>query len=114
MVKKHTGKILFLTILSLLFLNCSHTNELAKFNLVNKTVLFKYYSNSDLARVNVSIDDKYLYKDDPFTVILTDIGESYAESDKDVGGLFSSGCDDGYGYSVLRSGSREETWQRSG
>ncbi|MBC8485182.1 MAG: hypothetical protein H8D45_03970 [Bacteroidetes bacterium] len=81
MVKKHTSKILFLTILSLLFLNCSHTNELAKFNLVNKTVLFKYYSNSDLARVNVSIDNEYLYKDNPFTVILTDIGESYAESE---------------------------------
>jgi hypothetical protein len=81
MVKKHTSKILYLSILSLLFLNCSHTNELAKFNLVNKTVLFKYYSNSDLARVHVSIDDKYLYKDDPFTVILTDIGESYAESE---------------------------------
>lgn len=81
MVKKHTGKILSLIISSLLFLSCTHTNELAKFNLVNKTVLFKYYSNSNLARVHVSIDDEYIYKDDPFTVILTDVGESYAENE---------------------------------
>ncbi len=81
MIKRYNGKIIILTILSLLFINCSHTNELAKFNLLSKTVLFKYYSNSDLTRVHVSIDDEHFYKDDPFTVILTDIGESYAESE---------------------------------
>lgn len=80
MISKHKGIILLL-ILFTLSLSCSHTNKLAKFNLVNRTVLFKHYAKPDLTRANVSIDDEYLYNDDPFTVILTDIGESYMESE---------------------------------
>lgn len=81
MINKQKYVTLLLIIPIILSLSCSHTNELAKFNLLNKTVLFKHYSKHDLTRVNVSIDDEYIHADDPFTVILTDIGESYMESE---------------------------------
>ena len=81
MTNKYKGIIPLLIIPLILSLSCSHTNELAKFDLLKRTVLFKHYSKHDLTRVNVSIDNEYIHGDDPFVVILTDIGESYMESE---------------------------------
>ena len=60
MISEYKGIILLLTLFTLT-LSCTHTNELAKFNLVKKTVLFKHYAKPNLTRVNVSIDDEYFY-----------------------------------------------------
>lgn len=68
--------------LSLLFIfnfySCgTHINQISKFRLTNKNVLFKQYVSPDLTRVHVDIGE-YYHDDNLVTVILTDIGGTIA------------------------------------
>lgn len=57
----------------------THINEIAKFKLTNKRVLFKQYVSPDLTRVNVDIGE-YHYDQSLVTIVLTDIGGTIAEN----------------------------------
>jgi hypothetical protein len=73
----------FLTIFilpAIIFFGCAHTNELAKYNLTNKNILFKQCVNPALTRVTVDINTSY-ESNNPFVVILSDIGSLYSEGE---------------------------------
>ncbi len=74
------SKIFSILILpAILFIGCAHTNELAKYNLMNKNILFKQWVNPALTHVEVDINSSY-ESSNPFVVILSNIGSSYSES----------------------------------
>jgi hypothetical protein len=51
------SKIFSILILpAILFIGCAHTNELAKYNLMNKNILFKQWVNPALTHVEVDIN----------------------------------------------------------
>jgi hypothetical protein len=67
--------------LALIFSGCSHTNELAKYNLTSANVFFKTYVSPSLTKVCVDIHTGYgTDTKSLITVILGEVGSGYAES----------------------------------
>jgi|WetSurMetagenome_2_1015567.scaffolds.fasta_scaffold142094_2 hypothetical protein len=68
--------LLFFIIFSFLSLNCTHVNELYKYDLSSGTFYFKYYVNPKVSQVDVELNN-YEYGNKLPLIILTEIGESY-------------------------------------
>jgi hypothetical protein len=67
--------------LAFLFSGCTHTNELAKYNLASSNVYFKKYISPGLTKVCVDIHTGYGTDTKSLvTVILGEVGSGYAES----------------------------------
>jgi hypothetical protein len=79
MNKKSIIRSIIPVIFVFLFLGCTHINEFARFNLSDKNIMMKQYVNPDLTRVNVDVSGRY-YDNNIFSVILSGIGGSIAES----------------------------------
>ena len=77
---KYVKVFIILFFPAVIFIGCAHTNELAKYNLMNKNILFKQWVSPALACVEVDINSSY-ESSNPFVVILSDIGSSYTEGE---------------------------------
>lgn len=82
---KSRAKILILLpvfAISALLYGCTHTNNLAGFNIVSSKILFKKYVPYDISKVNVDINTGYGYGNDTkstIAIILGGIGSGYTE-----------------------------------
>jgi|WetSurMetagenome_2_1015567.scaffolds.fasta_scaffold123109_2 hypothetical protein len=72
--------LLILIIPAICYFGCTHTNELAYFNLSNKNILFTQWVNPDLSSAKVVINTSY-ESVNPLAVILSDFGSIYTEGE---------------------------------
>lgn len=72
-------KVVLLVLLCFSFFSCSHTNELARYNLSGEKIFFKHSVKNTLSTANVDIEDP-LNKNTgfPITIILTETGSGIA------------------------------------
>lgn len=65
-------------IIPLIFLSCTHINELPKYNLISKKILLKQYVSPDAGNVNVQFNYDFFNKS-LLEVVLEEIGSGYVE-----------------------------------
>jgi len=68
--------LIILAFISVFNLNCTHINELYKYDLSEKLYYFKYSVNPEISRVNIEINSGYYGSNFPVSVILSEIGGS--------------------------------------
>lgn len=74
------SKIVFVILFAFVFFGCTHTNNLAKFNVSSSKILFKKYISPDLANVNVNFNTGYGFDTKSIvTVVLGGLGSAYTE-----------------------------------
>ncbi len=56
--------LLFFAVTVVLFAGCSHTNELAKYNLDNKGMIFNEYTSANARRIQITTVETYNKKED--------------------------------------------------
>lgn len=76
--------MLLVFVISVFIYGCTHTNNLANFNIASSTVLFKKYVSYDISKVDVQINTGYGNDTKSIiAVILGGIGSGYAEGQVD-------------------------------
>lgn len=78
-MKTKTYLFSLLIIFTVVYSSCTHFNELYKYNLSSKAVLFKNYINPQMSGVNICLNTEVLNDKIPFGIILADIGAGYLE-----------------------------------
>lgn len=79
MIKKISYFILF-AFFAVAFQSCSHTNELSKFNLQNKKVLFRNSTSPGFASSNISFDGKFYGDRSIVEEIVNTVASIFSES----------------------------------
>ena len=72
--------LLFLIILFFFSLNCTHVNELYKYDFSSRLCYFKYYANPKISSADFQLSDYSYSNNFLFGIILESIGESYLEN----------------------------------
>ncbi len=83
MYRKITNCIFFIlfAISAIVLQSCSHTNELSKFNLKNRSILFNNSTSPEFAGSNISFDGKFFGSRSVVEEILNTVASIFSESE---------------------------------